>query len=75
MGKAKYGTRYPEELRTRRGWFWITSYVRNDWLIWHQVVGMLERSSMVECVSVRLFGQQHVSPMTNTEYAFSALSA
>ncbi len=35
---------------------------------------MLERSSMFEGVSVRRFGQQHVSPTTNTEYAFAALT-
>ena len=35
---------------------------------------MLKRSSMVERVSVRRFGQQRVSPITNTEYAFAALT-
>ena len=47
----------------------ITSYARNNWLIWHQVIVMLKRSSTFECVSVRHFGQQRVSPITNTEYA------
>ena len=35
---------------------------------------MLKRSSTLECVSVRHFGQQLVSPITNTEYAFAALT-
>jgi len=51
-----------------------TSYVRNDWVIWHQIIVMLKFSSTDECVSVRHFGQQRVSPITNTEYALAALT-
>ena len=56
---------------SRRSSVPTTSYVRNDWRIWHQVIAMLERSGMFECGSVRHFGQQHVSPIINTEYAFA----
>lgn len=60
--------------RTNSSFAQTTSYVRNDLLIWHQAIVMLKTFSTFEFVSARCFGQQPVSPITNTEYAIAALT-
>lgn len=51
-----------------------TSYARNNWLIWHQVI-VVSRclDTFIECLSLAIWSTT-VSPVTNTEYAFAALT-
>jgi transposase InsO family protein len=53
---------------------WTTSYARNDWLIWHQVIVMSRcLDTFRKCLSLAIWSTT-VSPITNTEYAFAALT-
>jgi len=51
-----------------------TSYARNNWLIWHQVI-VVSRclDTFRKCLSLAIWSTT-VSPITNTEYAFAALT-
>ncbi len=51
-----------------------TSYARNDRLIWHQVIVVSRCPTRLKNGSVWRLGQRTVSPITNTEYAFAALT-
>jgi hypothetical protein len=52
----------------------ITSYARNNWLIWHQVIVVSRRLDTLKAWLSSAFWSTTVSPITNTEYAFAALT-
>ena len=52
----------------------ITSYARNDWLIWHQVIVVSRCLDTFGKWLSSAFWSTTVSPVTNTEYAFAALT-
>ena len=52
----------------------ITSYARNNWLIWHQVIVISScLDTFIKCLSLAIWSTT-VSPITNKEYAFAALT-
>ena len=53
---------------------WTTSYTRNIWLIWRQVIIASRRLDTFIAWLSSNFWSTTVSPITNTEYALAALT-
>ena len=52
----------------------LKPYARNIWLIWHQVIVVSRRLNTFKVWLSSAFWSTTVSPITNTEYAFAALT-